>query len=71
MIDKQTNETLKKAEDCLKDRFSGYLIACLDGDKVYYTHNGTIIAMGLIDFIATELRNFWIEEGTEEAEEEV
>ena len=55
LVDPKTNEILKRAEDVLKDRFSGYVIACMDGDKIYHTYNSTIIAYGLLDFVKMQV----------------
>lgn len=54
-MDKATLAILEKAEAVLKDRFSHYLIVCLDGDKSYSSWTSDTVAVGMCHQTLDEL----------------
>ena len=60
-LDAQTEGVLDKIENLCKDRFSGYLIACIDGEKIYHFMSGTVVGAGLCSYVQREIDKEWDE----------
>ena len=61
-IDAGTSQVLDKLENICKDRFSGYAIVVMDGDKVYGCWSSGVMACGAADYMKDSVRDKWMKE---------
>lgn len=58
-IDESTDKVLKNLENICGQRFSGYAIVCVDGEKVYSFYSSAIMAAGAGSYLKYLSKDAW------------